>query len=218
MRSALSAWPMVIFLLVLQLLPAGCGAQTKGDGSIKAEKRTLPPFTELDAGGAYQIDIVCQKPQSLEISADSNLLSLIRTEVTNGRLDIGSDSISPSTTPKVTISVPDLRRLRLSGASKVSIEGVKNEAFTVDASGAVAVKASGQTRSLTVTLSGAGQVAMGDLHSEKARIESSGAGAVDVWASESLSVHLSGVGAVTYAGNPKTVQKEISGLGTLRQK
>ncbi|MBI4864852.1 MAG: DUF2807 domain-containing protein [Candidatus Riflebacteria bacterium] len=173
----------------------------------------------IEAGGAYDITVTCKKEQSFEISGDDNVLPLIQTEVKDGRLSIQSkESMSPSRSIKISIDVADVRRLTLSGASKVSISGVKNDSLAVSASGAVELTASGETKTLTLDLSGTGRIGVGDLHAQTARVTTSGAGSVDVYATESLSVQISGVGSVTYSGNPKNIQKNISGIGSLRQR
>ena len=45
-----------------------------GSGVMKVEKRSVPAFTSVSISGAYDVLIVAQKEQSLEIEGDDNLL------------------------------------------------------------------------------------------------------------------------------------------------
>ena len=49
-------------------------------------------------------------------------------------------------------------------------------------------------------------------------IDSSGAAGVAVRASESLDIALSGAGSVDYYGDPKTVTRNVSGIGSVTEK
>jgi len=203
--------------LILPVIALADWGGTRGSGVIKSEKRTVPPFNAVKTGGAFKISVVCQEPQSLEVTADDNLLPLIQTEVKDGTLEIGTKaSISNPKSLEIAIHVKDLNGLRCSGASKVSIEKLANDKLELDGSGAADVKASGKTNILTVSLSGAGKIAAEALHAKDVQITLSGAGKVDVDVSNTLSVKISGVGSVIYSGNPKSIQKQISGLGRLQ--
>jgi Putative auto-transporter adhesin, head GIN domain len=59
-----------------------------GSGIRKVEKRELNPFTSISTDGAFEIEVVCQQPQSFEIEGDDNLLSMVSTQVANGVLRI----------------------------------------------------------------------------------------------------------------------------------
>jgi hypothetical protein len=57
-----------------------------------------------------------------------------------------------------------------------------------------------------------------ELHVKTATISSTGASKADVNVSESLKVSITGAGKVTYEGNPPTIDKQISGAGSIRHK
>lgn len=84
------------FLLsALLLFSSGCHLamheNVRGSGVREKQKREVASFTSIATNGAFDIDVVCQKPQSLEIEGDDNLLSLITTEVSNNVLHIKSN-------------------------------------------------------------------------------------------------------------------------------
>jgi len=209
-----------IFALLLAL--SGCkhiGSGVKGSGARKTEKRDLKSFKSIDTEGAYEIDVTCQKPASFEIEGDDNILPLIKTEVRDGVLYVTSDrNYNSSQMVSLRIALPDLERVTTRGASKAHITDVKTESLTLNSKGAAKVDAAGQVKLVKIQSEGAGKIDAGNLHAEKAKVTASGAASVDVYASEQLDVDLSGAGRVVYSGNPKTVNKNVSGIGIVTPK
>jgi hypothetical protein len=191
----------------------------KGSGNLKTEKRSLSSFKAIDTNGAYTVDVTCQKPVSVEIETDDNILPLIKTEVRDGVLYVTSQE-RYNATKGVTlrVSVPDLAAISSRGAGDIRIADAASNDLKIDSTGAASVKANGKAKSLTISSTGAGDVDTTKLQAEKARVSVSGAASIDVYASEQLDVSVSGVGSVNYSGNPKTVNKNVSGLGSVNQK
>ena len=157
-----------LFLSLTLLLLSGCHhkfGQASGSGTMKVEKREIPSFKAVDISGAFKVEIVVQKEPSLEIEGDDNLLPLVTTEVRNGVLEISnSKSYSTKHEMSVRISVPSLDAISTSGASDIVITDVKSDGFNIDVSGAGHLEVSGETKSLEVKQSGAGDVDAKDLH------------------------------------------------------
>jgi hypothetical protein len=212
----------ILFLSLTMLLMSGCHnkfGQATGSGTMKVEKRTVPSFTAVSISGAYDVEIVVQKEQSLEIEGDDNLLPFITTDVHGGLLDINnSKSFSTKNKLHLRISVPNLDAISTSGASDIVISSVKSDGFNVDVSGAGSLQLSGETKTLEIKQSGAGDVDAKELHAEKVNVESSGAATADVYATEELRASVSGAGNVNYYGDPKTVNKEASGAGSITKR
>ena len=113
-------------------------------------------FNSISTEGAFDIQIVCQKPQSLEIEGDDNVLPLVTTEVSNNVLHIRNlRGYSVSQPITLRISLPDLEGISASGAGNIEVSGLKNEKFEIDANGAPTIKASGETKVLKIDASGA---------------------------------------------------------------
>lgn len=216
-----------VFLLFIIAAFGGCkyvgkfsgGTTTTGSGVMKTEQRSVPAFTSVDISGAYDVQIVAQKEQSLEIEGDDNLLPLIKTEVKGNVLTIGNEQgLSTRGKLRVRLSVPKLDGITTSGASDIIISNVKSDAFKIDTSGAGSLQISGETKTLEAKLSGAGDINAKDLRAEKVNITSSGAANAEVYASEELQASVSGAGNINYYGDPKVVSKDISGVGSLTKR
>jgi hypothetical protein len=114
--------------------------------------------------------------------------------------------------------VPDVDSISSSGAGSFRIVDVKNSKMKIDASGASNFDIGGETVTLDLNLSGATKIDTEKLRASRVRISLSGAGKATVFASEELDATVSGAGSVTYAGNPKTVNKKVSGVGSVSKK
>ena len=75
-----------------------------------------------------------------------------------------------------------------------------------------------ETGQLEVSLAGAGLIDAEALRARSVRASCSGAGSISVYATESLDATVSGVGVVNYAGNPATVNRNVSGLGKVNKR
>lgn len=212
---------VVLLLVACGLVLSGCKFDRgiAGSGVRKTEKRDLKSFNAIDTTGAYEIDVTCQKPASFEIEADDNILPLIKTEVRDGILFVSNDQPYHSSKPTILrITLPDLNSVSSHGAGEIKIADARSNDLKIESTGAASVVASGTARSVTISSSGAGKIDTSNLHAEKARVDVNGASSIDVYASEQLDVSVSGVGNVSYGGNPKVVNKHVSGIGSVSPK
>jgi len=208
---------LTLVLSSLFMLSA-CIHGVRGSGVRKTEQRDLPAFTSIDTSGAFEVEVVCQKPASFEIEADDNIVPLVQTEVRGGVLHVyTTKSYASSGGIKLRISVPDLVSIKSTGAGKFNVSGVKNDNFEIQSTGAATVVASGQSKSLRISSTGAGKIDAHDLRASDADVRVTGAAGVDVYATDELDVNVSGAGRVTYSGNPK-VNKKVSGAGQVIKK
>ena len=140
----------IILVLTLLMLLAGCKmGGIRGSGTRKTEKKELPAFKAVETGGAFDVEITCQKPQSVGIEADDNLLPLIETDVSDGVLHVGmKQNYHSSKLIALRIAVPDLNRITINGAGTARVTGVKNENFVINSTGAAKIEASGETKAV----------------------------------------------------------------------
>jgi hypothetical protein len=211
----------IVLLLLLLSLVAGCQRmrhQVAGSGKLQTQKREVGPFTSISTEGAFDLEVVCQQPRSLEIEGDDNVLSLVSTEVSNHVLHIKSArSYSVAHPITLRISVPDLAGIAASGAGNIAVSGIKGEKFGIDASGAPSIKASGETKLLEVDASGAGTIDTHRLRAARVVVDAKGVVKVEVYAGEKLDTTISGPSQVVYEGEP-VVNQTINGPGTLEKK
>ena len=220
MKKIASVCLMILFLATLSACKLGkLGNTVAGSGVRKTEKRDLPAFKAIEAEGAFDIQATCQKPESFEIEADDNLLPLIHSEVKDAVLYLSSEKgYNSRQGVTIRITVPNLESIEATGAGKFRIQNLKNDKFELRSTGASAVTASGETKNVEIHSTGAGVIDAHNLHAERANVSSSGAAKVDVYASEQLDASVSGVGHVSYGGDPKVVNKSVSGVGAITKR
>jgi len=209
---------LLLFLIALGAACHGIHHGVLGSGKLLKEKRNVNSFNSISTEGAFDIEVVCQKPQEVEISGDDNILPLVTTEVSNNVLHVRSlRNYSTSEPLTLRISAPDLVGINSSGAGTIEVSGLKNDRFEIDVNGAPTIKASGETKALKIDANGAGKIDTHKLRAARVEVDSKGVSGVEVYAAEQLDVTVSGPSHVIYRGNA-VVNKTVHGPGSVEKK
>jgi hypothetical protein len=220
-------------------LLSGCniviGPSLRGSGVAKTESRDVGQFSEIEVGNAIQLDVTVGEPAEITVTADDNILPLVKTIVDGDRLTIYVDaSFSTDLGVQVKASTPELTVLEGSGASRITAGRVAGETFSLDLSGASTCELASDAQTLSITLSGASRSSLvgaarelaiecsGASHvdatrltAEKVGAELSGASSARVVASQQLAATASGASNVRYSGNPANIAQNVSGASTV---
>ena len=207
-----------------------------GNGNIVIEERDVEDFTRLDFHGAYHVVITEGTQPSLEIEADENLMEYITSKVQGNTLRIeNSARLMSEHGIVIKITYTDIEQIEVHGAGnlenfgtiatqdlKVSLSGAGNIDLRVDVtdlevstSGAGNMTLNGECQSAKLDLSGAGGVDAYGLTSSNCRVRVSGVGGAEVYVTEELDAKVSGIGSISYKGNPQRVQSDVSGIGSI---
>jgi len=206
----------IVALALPVLLSAGCDWRgVRGNGTIKTEQRAVGAFTRIEAGGFY--DIQWQPgPPSFSLTTDENLLSHIEAKMNGSVLEIETHGqIAPTHGVTVVITSQSLTGAELSGAVKLEATQLSGDRFALDTSGATRVTLAGHANRLIASLTGASKLNAETLQTQDVEISVTGAGKADVNATNSLRAAITGAGRVSYGGNPKSVEKKITGAGKI---
>jgi len=208
----------IVFLTVCVALAAGCRwVGVRGNGHIKTDDRTISAFTEIDAGGAFEIEWQSGSP-ALHITTDENLLSYIESNVSGDTLHVRThDQIWPTHGIKLVISSQTRVGARIRGAVKLTAKQLTGPKFALEAAGASRVSLDGNIDELLADMTGASKLEASGLQTKTAEISTTGAGDAEVAVAETLKVAITGAGKVTYSGNP-TIEKHIAGAGSVHRK
>ena len=212
---------LALLCAVLAFAFSSChiGRGVKGSGVRKPEKRDLKSFNAIDTNGAYEILVNCQKPASFEIEGDDNILPLIKTEVRDGVLFVSSsERYNTARAITLRVNLPQLTAVSSRGAGDIKVMDANGDDLKIDSTGAASIQAAGKTKTVTLSSTGAGDIDATRLQAEKAKVTVTGAASVIVYVTEQLDVSVSGAGSVQYLGNPKTVNKSVSGIGSVNKK
>ena len=208
--------PYLATLALLVLLSAGCDWRgVRGNRSIKTEQRPVTSFARIEAGGFYDIHWQPGAP-TLSVTTDENLLANIETRVSGNVLKIETHGqIAPSDGVRIVITGPSLGGADLSGALRLEASQLSGDGFALETSGASKVTLTGRVNRLLASLTGASRLNAEGLQTHDVEISVTGAGRAEVFASGSIKAAITGAGKVTYAGDPKSVVKKVTGAGKI---
>ncbi|HET9722244.1 MAG TPA: head GIN domain-containing protein [Actinomycetota bacterium] len=188
----------------------------QGSGVAATEVRTLPPFTAVDLTGSNIVTIRIGPEQTVEVEADDNLIDHVTTEVRAGELVIDQTGDFSTNYPmSVTITLPLLDDVALSGSGTMTADGVHAEALTVDLPGSGTIRISGSTDRLEATIGGSGTLFLDDLVAARATATVAGSGMIELQVSDELDASVSGSGAISYSGDPAKVTRNVTGSGAI---
>jgi hypothetical protein len=98
-----------------------------GSGVELAEDRELEAFHQIDLGCASDVDVSIGEFQSVTVTGDDNIVPLIRTEVSDGRMLIDCDKrFRTKLGLKVRLVVAKLDSIKISGSGDVISGGSKD--------------------------------------------------------------------------------------------
>lgn len=211
----------------------------EGDGVAARDQRAIGALPALDVSGSLPVEVRVGPAPSLVVEADSNLLSLIRTETQGDTLRIYSEKSLRSKTPlRIVYTTPRLSEVRASGATRVEVSDLNGAPLDVRRSGSSEVRLAGKVGNLNArssgsglldasrlqadgidaTLSGSSRMRLGQVKGDHARLELSGSSSLDAsGAVRSLSARVSGSANVDLA-DLKTEDADLgaSGAGGIR--
>jgi Putative auto-transporter adhesin, head GIN domain len=210
---------ITILFVACIVLVAGCRwIGIRGNGDIKTDERTIDAFANIRASGAFKIEWQNGAP-ALRITTDENLLPYIENQISGDTLRLRTrEQIWPTHGIKVVISSPTRAGARISGAVQLTAHQISGQKFAFEATGASQVTLDGNIDQLLADMTGASELNAGGLQTRIAEISTTGAAEAKIAVSETLRVAITGAGEVTYSGDPKTIEKHITGAGSIRHK
>lgn len=181
-----------------------------------SEVRSLPAFDTIRVAGDMDLLVVAGGGHAVALKGNMSEIRGMTTEVKDNQLVI-SESSKPSfgSDIRVAVNAGDLKAFHVDGAVHAALRRLDSEALDLDMSGASKIEASGQCGKAVIHLSGVGSLDAHDLKCDEVDITVDGAGNAKVYAAKHLNVKISGLGHVTYGGQPAKVERSITGLGNL---
>ncbi len=197
-------------------------------------------FSSVEVGGAFEVDVQQSDSYSVVVEADWLTFQSIEVSRQDETLRIGRKRhpfvwIPTSSRPKATITMPVLKGLSISGATRVTVSGFKSsEDFRMELSGASSITGdlgvgntrlvlsgasrvdiSGSAGNLTADISGASRIEMGSFEVQDAGLVMSGASRMTVNVNGRLNAELSGASRLHYKGEPTMGDIRTSGASRI---
>ena len=212
---------------------SGCG---KNDLITKSFETST--FSGITNNISADVHITCAATQSIEISAQENIMDNITLNVSGGMLTIDLlNNFSPITKPiDVYISIPQFSdyclngsgnmemlnsfdscgavSLQINGSGNINADFSSNSVTTTMVNGSGNVDLKGFSPNQIITIDGSGDVNAFPFHTLNTVVNILGSGNCEVTADSTLNVNISGSGNVYYKGFP-AINTNISGSGNI---
>lgn len=227
----------ILAIFALSLLNSCVGV--KGNGNVETTNRQVESFSGIQVSGAINVFVKLGEVQSVQLTADANLLPLIKTTVSGGELVIRTNkSVTTYEKLNVYIVIPRLKSVKLNGASTCSSQGlIKSDNLEIEVSGASEVNMEVECSDLELELSGASEITLKgtaenveieasgasdvkaySLIAESADIDASGASDVKITVKNKIDAEASGASSISFKGNPQEVRQSNSGASSINSK
>jgi hypothetical protein len=209
MKRAVQLSSLSLFALLLALGAANADPQA-------SEPRSVPAFHAVELAGTLEVDVTVGKAQTVQVSGEADLLAKVTTVVKDGVLVVDTErNMKRRHRLRVSVTIPDLTSVALSGTGEMKIAGIANQSFAMSLPGTGQLYVTGSTSSLRVVVDGTGQISAKDLAARSAKVEVNGTGSAVLRVSESLEANVTGTGSIDVHGKPARVKKSVSGVGAI---
>jgi len=210
-----------------------------GNGNVQSQNREISGFSAIASSGDFHVSVMPGAEFSVEIKAESNLLTYIETYVSGTTLKIGTSgihSLHHHYPIEVFITQPELNGLTLSGSGLLQAGSFSSDNFQIGLSGSGDVDAKviakkmkanisgsgniileGEALESDFRISGSGKIKAYDLIQDHCQAVISGSGDMYVNVSQALYAGISGSGKIYYVNHP-VIHSSISGSGQVVDK
>lgn len=228
----------LIFALLLFSALSGCkdNFTVEGDGKVETEKRITSTFSKILAEGDFEVTVTKGDELNILVSAESNLLPFIKTDIKGNLLHIFTQrlyKLEKHDPLKINITMPGLSGITQSGAGYIKTGKFENADFnvlisgpgnieteiscvtfdaTISGSGNLSVK--GISDKSTILVSGSGKITGSELTTKYLTATISGSGNVWMNVLNSIDATILGSGNIYYSGSP-TIATKIFGTGNV---
>jgi hypothetical protein len=223
-------------VLILRGWPGGL----IGSGNLETEAYAFTDFTEVEIGSAFEFEIEQSSSYSINVTADDNVIDYVQVSQDGQTLKIrlGRVLFLGPVTLRASVTMPQLRDLTASGASRGTVSGFSSNedlditisgASTVTGditagnvdfliSGASTIQLEGSADDIDANVSGASFFNLDNFIVNNADINFSGASSGTVNLNGRLDANLSGASTLWYIGEPTSTDINTSGGSTVSKK
>jgi hypothetical protein len=206
----------------------------EGNGITQSEFRMASGFNEVASSGDFDVIVEPGSSYSIEVTAESNLLSYIETDVVGNTLKIrtrGLYSLRQNEPIEIRITTPMLKGVTLSGSGYIQTGSFMSDDFRIvlsgsgdintlvsadqikaNVSGSGSIFLEGDAYETEFVISGSGKIKSYNLEQEYCQAAISGSGDMYVNVSRAIDASISGSGRVYYVNYP-VIHTSVSGSG-----
>ena len=243
MRKAVVIVAIVVAVVAIctVLILKGWPGVLIGSGNLETEEYAFANFTRVEISSAFEFEIKQSNSYSINVTADDNVIDRVQISQDGQTLKIrvgGVPTSFRSVTLKALVTMPQLRGLTVSGASRgivsnfncteavsIAVSGASRVTGDItagdiefDVSGASTVQLEGSADDMVAIISGASRFSLGDFTVNNADVNISGASTGTINLDGRLDANVSGASTLLYIGDPVMGTINVSGASTLSKK
>jgi hypothetical protein len=206
----------------------------------QTEKRNVGTYDGIHIAGSYEVTLIQGSERTIELMGNDEDLEKIEAKVKNGTLSIKQKEKSwfgnwDTKIVEITIPVEDINKVILIGSGKIiSRQAVNADHFKTTLSGSgdihlnlgvkhleAAVTGSGEIHldgdaaQVELAVTGSGEIEATGIEATMGEVKITGSGDINMYASESIAVYITGSGDVVCKGNPKKQKTKVTGSGDI---
>ena len=174
-------------LIAMLAIGSSCVGRIVGSGEIVSKDYSFKDFTNLEISSFFKYEISRSDSFSVKVTTFQNVIDQLDITQSGQNLSVRFKPGVFSTDASIAITMPELNKLVVSGASRGSAKGFQSsEPLDLEVSGASQLDMDVHAGNTEVAVSGASNVT-GKLQAADVRIEVSGASGCDISGSAGLS-------------------------------
>jgi hypothetical protein len=195
---------------------SGNGNVTLAKGPIRTEQRALAPYSGMRVDAPAEVTFSPSERSAVTITAPSDILPLIETDVSDGTLVIAlKGSVVLSSPIVIAATGPGLGAIALAGSGSVKAAGLSGPALDISLAGSGVVAATGNVERISIRLTGSGDVDVAAIRAAEVRGLIAGSGTIRAFARESVAARITGSGAFFVSGDPPHRASSVTGSGEI---
>ena len=231
----------ILILFLMTLFLSSCvfdiNLGENGNGEIVTESRiTDQEFTKISAQEGIMVYVTQAKDYAIEVEADENVIDLIGTDISDGKLKIHAIKNIGRATKKVYVSLPNITELKSSSGAHLNSENkiksnelvvdgssganmnliVDIDEIAIDASSGANLKLEGTAGETNIDASSGGNINAKKLETEYCDADASSGGNLSIHVNKNLKADASSGGNISYLGDP-SVKKNKSASGRVHK-
>ena len=196
-RTMMSRFKFILALVLTVVMTLSCVTVSK---SRVTESRKVPAFNTLLIGAPASVHFTQGEPRGIKIVAPQSVIDQLTTKVVEGQLVVKYNKRHfRSSDIDIYITAPTLDGIVLNGTGDFECQRLSSE------------------RPVSMTLTGAGDIAIKELLCPAASLNLTGAGDIDLAFAKCgmVTCQVSGAGDIKLAGEVRGLKKSIAGVGDI---